>query len=196
MRILIVGGSRVGGTRVGEWLGYELDIEYIHEPFAHWRRELGMEQNKRKLFTNITDSVIVKVFPGKELETILSENGNWDKVIGLVRNNVEECAQSMVRAEDTNEWHKDYQITDEWLKDNEGKINDAVIRVKEWRDRILNNPIVECQISYEGIYESGKDRDVLKEYLNVSEWKWETILRPEFRYRKDKVKGTHKKSLI
>ncbi len=196
MRILIVGGSRVGGTRIGEWLSYELGIEYIHEPSAMWRRELGIEQNKRKLHTDITDSVIVKVFPGKELETILRENGNWDKIIGLVRNNEEECAQSIVRAENTNEWHKDYNITNEWLKENEDGINDALIRVREWRDSVVNNPLIECQISYEGIYETKSDRDILKEYLNVKEWVWERILNPEFRYRKDKVKGTHKKNLI
>lgn len=194
MRILIVGGSRVGGTRIGEWIGSELGIEYIHEPISHWRSGIGKELNERKILKE--GNVVVKVFPGEEFEKILNIQKNWDKVIGLIRGNERECAESMVWAEETDVWHEGYRISKEWLRDNEDRIEKSVLNVREWNGRILTNELIGCQITYEGIYETKVDREKLREYLNIGEWKWLNLLEPEWRYRKDKCDVPIKKTLI
>jgi hypothetical protein len=193
MKVLIVAGSRVGGTKIGEWLGYELGIEYIHEPFAHWRDGFGIRDGYKKIRDR--EDLIVKVFPGIELDTITKENGEWDTIIGLRRENVRECSESIVMAEETNVWHKEYVIDTQWLKDKEVSINEAILRVSEWNERILNDNRIELQISYEGIFNSKGDRDKLKALLGIKEWRFESMLDTEYRYRKEKM-DTNKTKLI
>ncbi len=196
MNVLIVAGSRVGGTKIGEWLSYELGIEYIHEPFAHWRSELGIDYNRRKLIKEL-NNVIVKVFPGKEFETLTEEIGiKWDKIIGIVRENEEECVQSILMAEDTNVWHSEYSITNEWLESNKERIEENKERVREWNKRIRENPIIGHQITYEGIYNTKTDMESLKEYLGVREWRFDSMLNPKWRYRRDSSQPPQPKTLI
>lgn len=184
MKVLIVAGSRVGGTKIGEWLGYELGIEYVHEPFAHWRDEMGLRESFKKIWGK--EDIIVKVFPGKEWENV--KDLEWDIVIGLVRNNLRECAESIVSAEETNVWHNEYVITAEWLKENTKKIEEGIERVKEWNDRILKDSSIGVRISYEGIYNTKVDRDTLKGILGISEWRFESLLDTQHRYRKSEIK--------
>lgn len=188
MKVLIVAGSRVGGTKIGEWLGYELGIEYVHEPFAHWRDEMGLKENFKKIWGK--EDIIVKVFPGLEWDNV--RGLKWDIVIGLVRDNLRECAESIVMAEETNVWHNEYTVTNEWLIANEKEIEDAILRVKEWNNRIYNDSSIGITISYEGIYNTKGDRDKLKDILGISEWRFESLLDTQHRYRKSEIKPKSK----
>jgi hypothetical protein len=187
MRILLIAGSRVGGTRIGEWIGYETNIEYIHEPISQWRYDAEKyDINKKKLNDKISP-LIVKIFPDNREWDIVKDKG-WDKIIGIVRNNEIECVQSILMAEETNVWHKDYSITNEWLIENKGRIEDNKSRVREWREWIENSKDIECIVSYEGIFDSGEDRDKIKGYIGITNPKCEGVLSKELRYRKDTLK--------
>ncbi len=192
MKIAIVGGSRVGGTKIGEWLGYELGIEFISEPFVQWRSDKELRDNFKKVYGR-DSSVIVKVFPDSDWDT-LKESVKWDYIIGLVRDNERECAESGIRAKETNEWHKEYIVDAEWFKDKD--IEEEIERIREWRDKILNDKSIRLQISYEGIFNSKEDKDKVKELLGISEWRFDGMLDRKYKYRKDKIKELNKKSLI
>lgn len=183
MNVLIIGGSRVGGTKICEWLGYELSIEYIHEPFAHWRDDVSKDINQKRILRDRVDGMIVKIFPGLEWE--LLKGMKWDCIIGLSRENLRETAESMVWAEVGGEWHSDYRIPEEWVKGNEKLIREGIQRAEEWRNRILNNDKVNLQITYEGIYHTKGDRDKLKALLGIQQWRFDTMLNTEYRYRKN-----------
>ncbi len=184
MKILIVAGIRVGGTRIGEWLGFELGIEYIHEPFSDWRIRLGREISPKNSIKYKREGFVVKVLHGPELEQILIEHPKWDKIIGLVRENETECAISLTRADEIKQWHEEYYVDEKWLKEKESDIKKMEESVVGIRNEILSDNRIECQITYEGIYHSKSDRDKLKEYLSVDKWRFEEMLNPKYRYRK------------
>ena len=191
MRILIIAGSRVGGTKISEWLSYELGIECIHEPFAHWRSGDGSKvRYESRILRGNENGMIVKIFPGSEWEAL--KDKEWDLIIGLSRDNLRETAESMVRAESSGVWHNEYEMDGDWIEKNESLIEDGIQRVKEWRDRILNNDRIGLQITYEGIYYTKEDRDKLKTRLGISEWRFDSMLDTEYRYRKEAIKPKSK----
>lgn len=179
MRILIVSGNRVGGTRLGEWISRELEIPYIAEPYVEGRW-VSSVKDIRESIENPQQSLIVKIFPNEFHKVIHRE---WDKIIGIVRENIEEGAQSMVWAEETNKWHKEYYITPKWLEKNHQKIEIEKSKIREHTNLILNNDRIECHITYEGIYQNRTHREKLEKYLGITP-KFEWYLNPQFRYRK------------
>ena len=183
MRILLIAGSRVGGTRIGEWIGYETNIEYIHEPISEWRNTAEYAVNKKKL-NDKKSPIIVKIFPDTNEWNRVKDKG-WDKIIGIVRNNEEECVQSILKAEESGEWHKEYYITKEWIEENKNRIEANKSRVREWREWIENNENIQCVISYEGIFNTEEDRTKIKEYIGITNPKCESVLNKELRYRRE-----------
>lgn len=187
MRILIIAGSRVGGTNICDWLGYELGIECIHEPFAEWRKSDGSKvRYESRILKGNEDGIIVKIFPVNEWE--LLKDKEWDFIIGLSRENLRETAESMVVAERTNVWHEEYELKGEWIKENEADIEDGIQRASAFRDRILNNNRIDIQITYEGIYYTKEDRNRLKSLLGIEKWRYDSMLDIEHRYRKESIK--------
>ncbi len=182
MKVAIVGGSRVGGTKIGEWLGYELGIEFISEPFVQWRSDKELRDNFKKVYGR-DSSVIVKVFPDSDWDT-LKESVKWDYIIGLVRDNERECAESGIRAKETNVWHNEYIVEAEWFEDKD--IEGEIQKIREWRDKILNDKSIGLQISYEGIFNSKEDTNKLKELLGINEWRFDSMLDRKYKYRKEK----------
>ena len=47
---------------------------------------------------------------------------NWDKIIGLTRIDVRECAISQTKAVQTNEWRGGYEVSNEWLGERIDKL--------------------------------------------------------------------------
>ncbi len=181
MKILLIAGSRVGGTKIGEWIGYELGLTYIHEPFGIWR-----DTNENPIWDIRNGNVIVKSHSGKELERLKGLGIHWDKTIGLIREDENDCAISMVWAEENGEWHKEYGITNEWISKHQNQIERVKDRIRVWRESILNNTDIELQITYKGIYNTKADMEKLKGYLGINESKYENLLDIKNRYRKDK----------
>lgn len=113
MRVVIISGYRVGGTQFSKWLSRELDLNYIHEPFnLRWRKE------KENI---LGENILIKTDPFEWNEI---KDLNFDYKIGLVRINTKDCAISVTRSEERNEWHIEYSINDKWLKNN----NEHIIR--------------------------------------------------------------------
>lgn len=186
MNILLVAGIRVGGTKIGEWLGFELGLEYIHEPFSDWRVRLKRDIGPKNSIKYKKNGFVVKVLQGPELEKTLVEQPKWDKIIGLVREDETNCAISLLRAREIKEWHEQYIIDEKWIEERQSEINELKKEVVNLRNEILTDNRIECGITYEGIYQTKVDRDKLKKYLNVDEWRFEEMLDTKYRYRKYK----------
>ena len=184
MNVLLVAGVRVGGTVIGEWLGFELGMEYIHEPYSHWRFKTNRDISPQTSIKYKNSGLISKALPGPELEQILKDRPKWDKIIGLTREDETECAISLLRASEIDKWREEYYIDKKWIDEKQSDIDKMKNQVVNLRNEILNNNIIKCQITYEGIYETKLHRNKLKEYLGIDRWKFEEMLEPKYRYRK------------
>ena len=182
MRILLIAAGRVGGTRIGEWIGYETNIEYMHEPFSEWRNDVNIFLNKLR---KENDPMVVKVFPGEEWNRV--KHFHWDKIIGITRTNVRECAESNAIALETNVWHSNYLVDLNWVIENEDKIKSIESDINVMQNDILNNPHISFFITYEGIFEPVLDRIKLMNYLNISNPKCDAMLNSKYRYKKTNI---------
>ena len=81
MRILIIAGTRVGGTSFGNWLSLELGIPFSMEP-----------DNTNNQSKWLEGDCVTKIIYSIDTPTLL--NNNWDKIIGITRTNLFECAIS------------------------------------------------------------------------------------------------------
>ena len=93
------------------WLGHEMDYPTLHEPF---------NTNLENVLKG--ERVIVKEFPhhitnaGYNLKEVIS---SFDKVIVHKRLSILDTATSSSYANDNTKLHKTYQITKEWIDDNQ-----------------------------------------------------------------------------
>lgn len=182
MRILLIAAGRVGGTRIGEWIGYETNIEYLHEPFSEWRNDINSFSNKMR---KENDSMVVKVFPGEEWDRV--KNLHWDKIIGITRNDVRGCAESNAIALETNVWHSNYIVDTDWLSKNEDKIKSLESDINHMQSEILNNNYIELFVTYEGVFETGEDVKHIINYLDISNPKCDAMLDSKYRYKKTNI---------
>ena len=81
MRILIIALARSGGYQLNEWLALELGYKPIHKPI---RTNESIEG----------DNIVVKYITTDIKDKIKFDFNNWDKIIGLIRNDTMECAKS------------------------------------------------------------------------------------------------------
>lgn len=170
MRIGIIAMGRSGGYTLGEWLGMELGYHFYHEPY--WN-ELHINEN------SITKYNMYEVIEG-------SIKPQFDKTIGLYRNDLRECVISHIRAEESGEWHVPYKITNEWIGEREKHIEGRIEALKEYLLRLKEIPTIQCWVTYEGIYQSGEDIQKLLEYLDIKAPKYLHLLDSSNRLRKDK----------
>lgn len=178
MRILIIALARSGGYQLNEWLALELGYKMIHEPI---RRNASIEG----------DNIVVKYVLNEIEYSKDVDYTNWDKVIGLTREDIKECAISQSKAVQQNEWRKRYEVSDEWLNENDADIN----HFEEWiRNQIqfFNNiKEIELKVTYEGIYHTKEDIQRIKDYIGITNPKYEHLLDSTNRLRK--TKGTKSK---
>lgn len=174
MRVGIIAMARSGGHNLGEWIANELGTEFIHEPYLN-----GIEVDRR---TNLVVKWLINEWGKFEIPKM-------DKWIGLYRGNHRECAISNIRAEETNRWHKPYTLTDEWIQQNEGRINEVEGWMREWDKVIHQNQQIELMVSYEGIYETGEDIQKITDYLGIEGANYLYMLNKSNRLRNKQIKS-------
>ena len=101
---------------------------------------------------------------------------NWDKIIGLIREDVRECAISQTVAIQKDQWRVGYEVTDEWIKENEETIQYYEGWVKDKIQSINQIKEIELMITYEGIYYTKEDIQKIKDYIGISNTKYEHLL--------------------
>lgn len=172
MRVLILTHPRSGGMSLLQYIKYELDYEEYHEPFFPNDKGLTEEQINRELF--IKDNIIVKDFPFRIVEKGFNVGdviSKFDKVILHHRGNRRDVAISLLYAELNergNQMHEPYNITDEWIKDNEYEIEQRMNQIKDMFNIIQDLNDDKClRTTYEGIYDDKSDIPKLLKYLNI-----------------------------
>lgn len=191
--------GRSGGYSLLNWIGWEKQYKTIHEPTKDYEDILSIY--KMKLLSKNKDNIVVKYLISEienELDTF--DWGNWDKVIGLIRNDTRECAISHCWASSSNSWRECYEISNEWLIENEEQIKEEESRLQKNKEIISNIPQIELLISYENIYQSNiyqsnTDIDKLAEYLEIQKINSYSLLDTRNRLR-NVINAKSKRSLI
>lgn len=168
MRIGIIAMGRTGGYNLGLWLSNEFGIPYYHEPHNHKQTIIG-------------EHYIVKYLNSEWNE--LKEKTEFDKTIGLIRENIRESAISYLKAQQSGNWREPYIVTDEWIKGNEDGIMEGMESIHKANTELLNINEIELNITYEGIYNRGDDIQKVLEYLNIENPKYLHLLNPNLRLR-------------
>ena len=163
MRILIISMGRSGGYQLNQWMALELNYKMIHEPIVN------------KLNIN-GDNIVVKCL----LNEIKNEKNfdfkNWDKIIGLTRTDIRECAISHIKAVQTNEWRSGYILSDEWILNNIETINQNQGWIESGNNYISNIKEIQLNVTYEGIYNTKEDIQRIKDYIGITNTKYEHLL--------------------
>lgn len=174
MRIAIIATVRTGGRQMSRWIANELGHHLYHEPPTGYIGGF-----------NIIAKFLVNGVMHKSGETHNDfDPGMWDKIITLKRNDVRKAAESMTIAEDTEMFHSHYAITDAWIKHNEYYIHQNELFIGSGNEIIDNIKFAGLKLTYEGIYETGEELPMLKEYLGITNPKHEQMLDKKFKYRK------------
>ena len=176
MRILIIAIGRSGGYQLNEWLSIEMSYKMIHEPL---RNNLSINEN----------DIVVK-YNIDEIENINDiDVTKWDKIIGLIRNDTYDTAISQWFGLQKNEWRKKYEVNDEWIQENQTHIDffqELTIKKIELIKQIKE---IELLVTYEGIYNTKEDIQRIKDYVGISNTKYEHLLDNINRLRnRDKTK--------
>jgi len=168
MRIGIIAVGRSGGYNLGEWLGYETRSKFIHEPYKN-----GFDTNGK--------NIVVKWLYTEWLG--IQNPPQMDKWIGLWREDIRECAISHLKAEQSGNWRKGYQIDSEWINKMDGMIDITQKWINKSTTELKGLPQIELMISYEGIYNRGDDIQKLTDYLGIRAPKYQWMLHPSLRLR-------------
>jgi hypothetical protein len=175
MRILIIATQRTGGRNLNEWISKELKYTCIEEPNSGYVAG---------------DNIVVKHL----VHTILYEDmqpyndfdpNDWDTVITLKRNDIRKAAESITFADKNNRFHSPYMITDEWIQDNESYIRENESFISKHNEIIDKIEYAGLKLTYEGIYETGEELPILKDYLGIKDTQYEYLLSIGGKMRKD-----------
>lgn len=169
MRVLILTHQRSGGLSLLSWIERELNFISYHEPFSINYYDEGIIYDVMN-----NDNIVVKEFQyniekaGFNLNDVISK---FDKVIIHYRGNYNDVAISLTYFDknDGTKMHKTYEMTDEWIKDNEEEIE---------KMKVINNEMY-CSVqrlkiegslttNYNGIYNDKSDIPKLLEFLNIT----------------------------
>ena len=163
MRILIIAGGRSGGYQLNEWLALELDYKMIHEPIWNNKSIDG-------------DNIVVKYNISEIDNRIDIDLTNWDKIIGLTREDVRECAISQTRAIQKQEWRSEYEVSSEWINQNEIDIKHFEEWTNKKNDHINNIKEIQLRVTYESIYNTKEDIGRIIDYIGIIHTKYEHLL--------------------
>jgi hypothetical protein len=174
MRILILTHARSGGKSFMNYISNELGYKKYHEPFINNGYGLSDEDINTKLL--VDDNIVVKDFPfliterGYDLNYVITK---FDKVIIHQRGDHKDVAISLTYLQENGgiKIHTPYKITDEWIKDNEDKINQnlpIIFYTEEMSNITQNTSYDNCLMTtYDGIYNDKSDIPRLLKYLNI-----------------------------
>jgi len=172
MRVLILTHPRSGGMSLMNFIQKELDYNQYHEPFFdNQSHGLTDEDINTKLL--VEDNIVVKDFPflikerGYDINDVITK---FDKVIIHHRGNHRDVAISLTYFQYGygSNLHETYKVTDEWIKDNEDKIEQMMVNTSEMFSTIENMKNEGClRTSYDGIYNDKSDVPRLLKYLNI-----------------------------
>ena len=178
MRILILSHTRCGSTTLCKWLSKELDIELDETPYD--KNLFNFVFEKENIIRKI---VIEEYIPTNE------DINKFDKVICLSRENNIDSAISFINADNEGRWHDTYEITNEWIKDNQNKIIETVYKYEHLKNRLKNKNLF--QITYENMYINKTDVNRVIDYLNIENPKHLDMIDYDKKYRKDTYTLTH-----
>jgi hypothetical protein len=179
MRILIIAIGRSGGTILNKWLGLELGHKILNEPI--WNK-LSIDKN----------DIVVKYHIEEIQEITDIDLTNWDKIIGLTRADTYDTAISNYRAYQKNEWDCAYEISDEWVKENQLNINENEEKIIKKIELIKEIKEIGIFVTYEGIYNTKEDIQRIKDYIGITNTKYEYLLDNTNRLRNRKKRKKRK----
>jgi len=188
MRILVNASPRTGATTFINWLSKELDLKVINEPFNPNHTNIKELQNS--FYTN--KHIIAKITGGECFNTSKKE---WDFIIGLTRESLDECAESYTKAmlenKSKEEWHTPYIIDETWINKHKPEIDLYKAYILEQNNYIFSNKEIDFYITYEEIYFGNTKIKELELLLNTK-FKYTKYLDLSKKYRKI----TNKKSYL
>jgi LPS sulfotransferase NodH len=120
---------------------------------------------------------VEEYFPSKE------EIIKFDKVIFLTRIDNFDAAISHITARDSEEWHKEYEVTSEWIEENKIRIIDISNYIASLKMRIKD--YIGFHITYEDLYVNKSSVPRILDYINIDQPKYLEMLDYDKRYRKD-----------
>lgn len=179
MKILIISSPRTGGNVFSKWLSVELNYKWIHEPFHNHFNEFN---DIEKVLNEDNIVVKVQINDWSKKYTDTKFYNFFDKIIGLTRNNLKETSISLLKAFETKNFTKNYKIDDEWITENENKLNELMVDIEKDFNKIKNISD-SLQITYEGIYETKNDIEKIMKYIHLNEMKYYDLINPKNRYR-------------
>jgi hypothetical protein len=190
MRIGIIAVGRSGGYNLGQWISLELGYPYKHEPFLNGLNIDGKDIVVKVLSNEWKTGKETNVWRGRGSKEY--PKPQMDKWIGLIRENVRECAISHLRGERTGIWRKPYKVSNEWLIENENEIQTIQKDIEYINNEIKTDIDIQLQVSYEGIYNSGEDIKRLIEFLDIKSPKYLHLFDNSLRLRDTENKPKRK----
>ena len=173
MKILILSHTRCGSTTLCKWLKKELGIELDETPYN--KITFNSVFKKESIIRKI---VVEEYFPTKE------EIDGFDKIIFLIRKNNIDAAISYIIANDLVEWHKEYEITSEWIDKNNIKIINISNYINGLKMKL--NDYIGFHVTYEDIYVNKSSVYKILDYMGIISPNHLDMLEYEKKYRKDK----------
>lgn len=173
MRILIIAGTRVGGTSFGNWLSLELGVPFCMEPDS-------INNNHSWINGDCVTKIIYSVNTKNYI------NNNWDKIIGITRSNLFECAISSLWGGDNKSGHNKYIIPDDWVDTNIDRIHKEMKVIENMNMCITNIPIF--QVTYENIFDNKTDINRIKDYVGLTNLNYLNFLDKSNRLRNNNSK--------
>jgi len=191
MKILLYTGYRTGSRSLGDWLSYELNIPYYHEPF-NVTNPKTLEKYANFNLDTMGDG-IVKISPMDNFDFNDIKN-KFDKVIVLYRENIKEQAESFIWAKYATIYHHTfvddkfvyahYTIDDKFLKDKSSEIKLEMRRLYD-ENEYVTSLNVGVLLSYEELYFSEIGLKKIEDYLDV---KFKTKVNPIHKLRNGSIK--------
>jgi len=172
MKILILSHTRCGSTTLCKWVSKELDIELDETPYNNKTFNSVFESN------NIIRKIVIEEYHPSD-----NDINKFDKVICLSRENSIDSAISFINADTKGKWHETYEITNEWINDNENKIIETVYKYEHLKNYLKNKNLF--QTTYENIYINKTDVNKVIGYLNIETPKYLDMIDYDKKYRKD-----------
>ena len=164
--------TRCGSTTLSKWLEKELCIELDETPYNKTTFNSVFEKE------NIIRKIVVEeYFPAQE------EIDKFDRAIFLIRKNNIDAAISYTNANNLEEWHKEYSVTKEWIKNNEIGIINISNYISELKRKIKD--YIGFHITYEDIYLNKNSINSILDYIGIESPAHLDMLKLDKKYRKD-----------
>ena len=88
-----------------------------------------------------------------------------------------------MQSKNVDTWHNQYEITTEWIDENENKILEQIHKYDEMKLRLKEYEVF--QTTYESIYLNKCDINKILTYMNIDSPKYLDMLSYDKKYRKD-----------